>query len=184
MSDLAISEQSELYDRVASWPDPCKYTVDQRIAAVTLYANYGNMQRVSDLTGIPRRSINNWRDVGPWWHDMLADIRHNKSDEMDSLQTKIIDRAHAETMDRLENGNETLNTKTGEIRRIKMTGRDTMMVAAIAYDKRQLNRMLPTSIKAAGVDIISQLAAQLVDLKRSQTEQKPAIEAERVDKTV
>lgn len=169
MSDnsAVISEQTALYTAVSEFPNPCKYDVKTRIEACTRFAMEGNLQRVSDKTGIPSTTLVYWQQ-GPWWHDMLRHIRTEKSHELDARLSRIIDNATEKVLERLEYGDAVVVAKTGELVYKPVSARDAMLTAAVGFDKRQLLRMQPTSIKSTGLDVLSQLATQLVDLKRNQ----------------
>jgi transposase-like protein len=124
------------------------YPLDERERAVALYLIHGNSHKVSELTGIPQRTLNDWIRRAEWWADSLARIRHEHQAEIDAGLTRIISDAIAQQLDRLEHGDEVILDKDTVMRR-KLSGKDCAVMAAIAFDKRQILRHEPTSIRTA-----------------------------------
>src|SRR5215471_7749191 len=117
-----------------------RYSDQQRREAVVLYVLHGNWKRVSELTGIPERTLNDW-SVQPWFGTMLAEVRAEKGAELDGAYTRILDKALQELLDRLEHGDP--YTVGGEVKRKPVSARDLALVAAISFVKRQVSRDLP-----------------------------------------
>jgi hypothetical protein len=72
----------------------------------------------------------------------------------------------------LENGDE-VHTADG-IKRIRMRGRDTATVAAIAFDKLRLSQNQPTTIKADSSDVKA-LAEQFAALSQQWQEKQATV---------
>jgi len=94
------------------------------------------------------------------------------------MATNIIHKAGEELKDRLEFGDFVLG-KDGELKRKPISGRDLVIIQGTEYDKRQLGRNMPTSIKAQSSD--SQLQALADKISVLGNAIKPPIEAERVE---
>jgi Homeodomain-like domain-containing protein len=123
------------------------YSVDERERAVVLYLIHGNPRRVSELCGIPQRTLQDWIHRSEWWRDSIARIRAELQDELDARLTQILNVAVNQVIDRLENGDEVY--VDGQPVRKKITGRDAAVIAAIAFDKRQILRHEPTAIRSS-----------------------------------
>jgi len=121
-----------------------KYTAEQKLNVVTLYALTGNLETCAKHTGINYQTIKDWHTRGVWWEEALLNVRKHMQDQLDAELTGIISKATAEILDRLENGDEVLD-KNGKPRRKKLSSRDLTMVLAILFDKRALIRGDPTS---------------------------------------
>lgn len=119
----------------------------------------GSLIAVERQTGVSRKTVNYWRKA-EWWEPLIDAIRADKSDELDARLTGLIHRAADEVADRLEGG-EYRRDKNDEIVRVPVSARDAMMISAIAFDKRQINRNLPTSISENASDRLKMLQAQL-----------------------
>lgn len=140
-----------------------KYTDEQRRQACLEFLITGSMKTVSKRMGIPRRTLDGWKQAS-WWDGLLTELRHEKEAEIQAQLSKIIVKAHDETVDRLEHGDE-IHTAAG-IKRIKMRGLDTATVAAIAYDKLRLSLNQPTTIRGNSSDIEA-LAQQFRQIARN-----------------
>ena len=134
---------------------PCsngsQYSDEDRREAAAHYVLLGNAQKVSELTNIPHRTINDWRQKD-WWVALTATIRLEKSDEIDASITRILDSSTEQLLDRIEHGDEVSVDKEGNVLKLAMKGRDLATVFGITFDKRQIIRNLPTSIKAESTD--------------------------------
>ena len=144
-----------------------QYTDEQRREAASHYVLMGNAKKVSEITNIPHRTINDWRQKD-WWEALTASIRLEKSDEIDASITNILDKATEQLTDRITKGNYVLG-KDGEKMRLEMSGRDLATVFGITFDKRQIIRNLPTSIKAESTDSrLNMLADKVRELAAGQ----------------
>lgn len=123
-----------------------KYSKDDIIQAGKLYLVYGNYNKVAGELGCDRTTVRNWASKD-WWPLLLEELKYLKNIELDSKYTHALDKSLAELMDRLDNGDEVVNTKTGSVYKKKISARDAALISAIMYDKRALLRGDPTQIK-------------------------------------
>ncbi len=108
------------------------------------YVVTGNATKTAALHNIPRQTIDGWIK-SDWGVELVGEIRHEKSEELDANLTKLIDAAFEQSQDRVENGDYRL-TKDGKLIRVPMGGYQLVISGATAYDKRQLHRNQPTAI--------------------------------------
>jgi len=135
-----------------------RYSDQQRREAVALYVLHGNWRRVSELTRIPERTLNDW-SIQPWFATMLAELRAEKGAELDGIYTRILDEATEQLLDRVKHGDPIL--VKGQIERKPVSARDLALVAAVTFDKRQLCRNLPDEAPGPKVDAVRDLAERL-----------------------
>jgi hypothetical protein len=122
-----------------------KYTTEDKLQAAMAYLITGNAVDASKVCGIPRETIRDWtRET--WWADFLGECRKEKNEELDAAFTDILHRAVGEVKDRITNGDEVIDTKTGTKNRRKVSARDATLVAAVLVDKRAILRGEPTRI--------------------------------------
>ncbi len=142
-----------------------QYTDDQRIAVLADYCVTGNITKTANMHNIPRRTIGNWIN-SDWGVELLAEIRHEKGEELDANLTKLIDAAYEQAQDRIENGDYRV-TKDGKLFRVPMGGYQLVISGSTAYDKRQLHRNWPTAIagKATSIADLAQEFNKLASLK-------------------
>jgi len=155
-----------------------QYTDEQRRAACAEYLIKGNARAVARALNIPERTIYDWKDQ-EWWHTLSITIRKQTEDRITSELDQIIERAHRETLDRLDNGDVQLvkGADGYEERRVPIKGKDAATIAAIAVDKRQILLNKPTSIsgKAEG---LTDLMAQFERLARESRERSEKVVSE------
>src|SRR5215467_584185 len=135
-----------------------RYSDQQRREAVMLYVLHGNWKRVSELTRIPERTLNDW-SIQSWFATMLAEVRAKKGAELDGIYTRILDEATEQLLDRVKHGDPIL--VKGQIKRKPVSARDLALVAAITFDKRQLCRSLPVETPGPKVDALRDLAIKM-----------------------
>ena len=142
-----------------------QYTDEQRIAVLADYMVTGNITKTAEMHNMPRRTIGNWINSN-WGVEILAEIRHEKGEELDANLTKLIDAAYEQAQDRIENGDYRV-TKDGKLFRVPMGGYQLVISGSTAYDKRQLHRNQPTAIagKATSIADLAQEFNKLASLK-------------------
>lgn len=122
-----------------------KRSTEDKLRAAMAYLITGNSLDASKVCGIPDKTIRDWtRET--WWADFIAEARKEKNDELDAAFTSILHKAIGEIKDRIENGDETVDAKTGSKVRKKVSARDATLVAAVLVDKRAILRGEPTRI--------------------------------------
>ena len=123
------------------------YTNEQRRAVIADYFVTGNITKTADMNNMPRRTVGTWIK-SEWGVELLAEVRHEKGEELDANFTKLIDSAFEEAQDRIDNGDYRV-TKDGKLIRVPMGGKELVISGATVYDKRQLHRNHPTAISSS-----------------------------------
>ena len=123
-----------------------KYTDEDRMNAVVLYATKGTGSAVSRETGIPETTISLWRK-SDWWEGAIAEVRSEKQDVYIAQYDKLITEGNTIALEKLP----------------EASARDAMIIAATANDKLRLCLNQPTTIKGES-DSIKTLAAQFAKL--------------------
>ena len=122
-----------------------KWSIEDKLRAAMAYLITGNAVDASAVCLIPRETIRDWTKE-PWWADFIGECRKEKNEELDAAFTSIIHLAVGEVKDRIINGDEVIDTKSGTKNRKKVSARDATLVAAVLVDKRAINRGEPTRI--------------------------------------
>ena len=118
---------------------------DKKIKVLLHYSVNGDIKEAADYGDVDYRTVVRWKKTASWWDQELTKIRRAKTDEIDAQFSKIIEEANTQILDRVQNGDEKLD-KNGLPVRVKMGGRDLVLVAAVAFDKLRLIRGEATSI--------------------------------------
>ena len=139
-----------------------KYNDEQRRQVVIEYHVRGNDKAVSKVTGISRQTINTWRLHSDWWDDLLDSIRQEINGRILAQNMEIATKAGEQVLDSLENGDEKLvwDKEKGEhvIKRVKPSGKDSMVISGISQDKARVQLNLPTQIQGQAADAQIQTA--------------------------
>ena len=131
------------------------YTREQVVKAASDYVVIGSVQEVARRNGISDRAIYDWRKT-EWWVELTSCLREENSDELDGALSGLIQDAVAAARDRIQNGDHKLLKMKGEsgdrveLVRVPVSAKDAAITAAVALDKRQLLRNLPTQITESG----------------------------------
>lgn len=145
-----------------------QYTDEDRREAASHYVLLGNAKKVSEITNIPNTTLHDWTKTD-WWQGLTESIRKEKSDEIDASITNILDASTEQLLDRIKHGDEVSVDKEGNVLKLAMKGRDLATVFGITFDKRQIIRNLPTSIKAESTDSrLNMLADKVRELAAGQ----------------
>lgn len=155
MSQLAVTQGSQ-------------YSDEQRREAMAHYIVTGNISRTAELVNIPKRTLADWKSKD-WWVTEVAKIRHEKQDELDANISRVIDSATMRLQHRIYDGDAYIK-KDGEVGSKPVSARDLATITGIMFDKRQIMRNLPTSIKAESTDSrLNSLADKVRELQGGMT---------------
>lgn len=147
------------------------WSEEKRLEAASLYAAIGSYDRVAMLTKVPLGTLRRW-GTEDWWLKVQHQVKRDESYEADRHLSRIVDKAFTAIEDRIENGDEILNVKTGNVQRIQMSGKDLAYTADKLFDKRQLLRGEATKITSA-VDSeahLAELAKKFAEFVRQKEE--------------
>jgi len=140
---------SDLVEKGSKYSD-----VDRRRAALE-YSLTGSLTKVASRTGIPRKTLSDWKNKSDWWVEVIAKVRHQKEAIILANDEEVIDKAHREIVDRLDNGDvQLVRTKNGvELHRVPVKAKDAAVIKGISDDKRRLSLNQPTSIQGKTTSI-------------------------------
>jgi hypothetical protein len=124
---------------------PEAFSEEKRIEAATLALAVGDLKRVSTLTDVPYKVLQQWSEQD-WWFSIQGRCRREHSDIMDVKMSKIIELGMKKVQDRLKKGDVVYNPVRDKTVEVPMTGRDAALVTGMFFDKRQLLRGEATKI--------------------------------------
>ena len=154
-------------------PSGVSYPEKKKIEVVTTYLVLGKAPLVEAVTGVPRQTIRVWK-MQPWWKELVDEIQTEENTELDSKLSRVVDRSLDVVMDRLENGDFILDSRSGEVKRVPVKMRDAHRVSAESIDKRQLIRRKQeiTADKATVEDVMKKLAMQFQEFVQLQVKKE------------
>ncbi len=132
-----------------------KYSDQQRMEVVVLYAISGNAKKVAKATGIPRTTIVGWKKTD-WWEDAVASVRSEKADEHRAKYSELVDKAQQVALKKLP----------------EASAAQANLIACQATDKIRLHDGMPTEITGKA-ESMNSLAAEFRKLSQ-QWEEKQA----------
>jgi len=127
--------------------NPDFYTQDQKVDACTLYAVYGDIREVTKLTDVPEKILRQWKEE-PWWFEIQKTVFVEQNERLSARISNVLDKAIDQIADRLDNGDQTYNPKTGEITRKPIEARVLASLFETLSHQRRITRGEPTNITA------------------------------------
>ncbi len=119
-----------------------KYSDQQRMEVVILYAISGNAKKVAKATGIPRTTIVGWKKQ-EWWQDAVTSIQSEKADEHRAKYSELVDKAQRVALKKLP----------------EASAAQAIIIAGTATDKIRLHDGMPTEITGKA-ESMNSLAAE------------------------
>jgi hypothetical protein len=127
-----------------------KRPITDRLQAALAWLITGEDTSASELCGIPRETIRDWRSDSSW-EEFMHQARKIRQAELEAKFTRIIHKAVDEVAERLEEG-DVVVSKTGEPVRKKVSARDAAWIYAVTTDKRAVMRGEASSISKRTTD--------------------------------
>lgn len=168
--DLYLIPESTATDRKIDG-QAILYTREYKIEVAFLLLLHSNYDRVSEITGVPRQTMQKWAKE-PWWPLALAFARERHDKDLTAGYLEVVRRAQNKLIERIETG-DVVVSKDGQERFKPVNAKDLAIISSIAFDKRQIATGGPTSISARKQDT-TQKAAQLRELARAKVRAHPA----------
>ena len=127
--------------------NPSYFDLQTKVNAATLYCVYGDVEEVAKLTDVPIPTIREWRQE-VWWNDIQKQIFAEQNEKLSAQISGVLEKAITQITDRLENGDQTYNPKTGEITRKPIEAKVLTSLFDSLSHQRRVTRGEPTSITA------------------------------------
>ncbi len=156
---------------------PGHWNEKKQLEVVTTYLALGNLAESSRVCNVPLITIKKWK-AQPWWAELVSDIQSGEGQRADNKMSKTIDKALDLIMTRMEEGDYVYDQKTGRLVKVPLKARDLERVASGLFDKRQLIRKQPTSIKQSDLnqkDRLLELAEQFAKFAGMKIEQEKVV---------
>ena len=141
--------------------NPSYFNLEQKTDACALYCVYGDVDQVSEMTGIDPKFLRQWKDE-PWWNEIQKKVFVEQNEKLGSRISTVLDKSLLEIEERLQNGDYLWDVRKSKFVRKPI---DTKVLSNLfnnLVNRRQLIRGEPTSIttKLAVDDRLRLLAEQ------------------------
>ncbi len=123
-----------------------KHTRTDRYKAAAALVATGNSKAASRESGIPASTIRHWSQNDDDFQMMCQEIKTEFGEKIKYKYAEIINESADQTLDRLRYGDVIRDTKTGELVRVPIKGKDAAIIGAVAFDKLRLAENQPTAI--------------------------------------
>ena len=123
-----------------------KHTRENRYKAAASLVATSNSKAASQASGIPASTIRHWVHNDGDFQLMCQEVRTEFGERIKYKLAAIVDESTDQALDRLRNGDVIRDTKTGELVRVPIKGKDAAIIGAICFDKLRLAEAQPTSI--------------------------------------
>ena len=125
--------------------NPSYFNLEQKTDACALYCVYGDVDQVSEMTGIDPKFLRQWKDE-PWWSEIQKKVFVEQTEKLASRISGVLDRSLDHLVDRLDNGDYLWDVRKSKLVRKPV---DTKVLSNLFNNlitRRQLIRGEPTSI--------------------------------------
>jgi hypothetical protein len=123
-----------------------KHTREDRYKAAAALVASGNSKAASRESGIPASTIRHWSHNDDDFQLMCQEIKTEFGEKIKYKFAEIINESADQTLDRLHYGDVIRDTKTGELIRVPIKGKEAAIIGAVAFDKLRLAENQPTNI--------------------------------------
>ena len=123
-----------------------KHTREDRYKAAAALVATGNSKAASRESDIPASTIRHWSHNDDDFQLMCQEIKTEFGEKIKYKFAEIINESADQTLDRLRNGDVIRDSKTGELVRVPIKGKEAAIIGAVAFDKLRLAENQPTSI--------------------------------------
>jgi hypothetical protein len=114
------------------------YSDKVKLNTVATYISTGGNNRLTaELCGLDERRVRAWRTTN-WWKEFEEELRNQELLDTNQKLKQVLDKSLNLVMDRLENGDTILDSKTGTLKRVPMKGREIHRVSMDTLDKKIL----------------------------------------------
>lgn len=110
-----------------------EYTASEKRSAVRAYVTHGTYDLAAQATGIPMKTIAHWKRVDPVWWDrevssvtlsLLETLTESDQSALRRVRTRVIEQLER----RLNEGDQKLNVKTGELVRVEVPAKELSVI--------------------------------------------------------
>lgn len=105
------------------------YTESQRLEVVRAYVMLGTYEAAAEAKGLPRATIAGWKHADPlWWDQAVAKVTLSLLETLCESDQSALRRVRTRVIEQLEQrliqGDQKLNVKTGELVRVEVPAKE------------------------------------------------------------
>lgn len=152
-----------------------KWHSDQiKVKAVKLYLETGNLATVADKLKISYHVVRHWKYKTDWWDKVVQELRNEYDQFKDGKIEQLVHKSYDALGDRLDNGDYILDSRSGEVKRIPMKGKEIASVAKSLHQQQKDLRNAPVMAQQAQAtkEMLVDLAKQFAQLAKPKKEKE------------
>jgi hypothetical protein len=144
-----LSNQTSSSTQIIPSPRPTynPWTNEQRYEACVAYVLYGKVDKVVEITGVPRRTVYTWINSN-WWPGMLDKAKREHQELIEARLSDIVEKATAELIDRLKYGDDVYDSKKGITVKVPIRAKELNLIIANLTDRLRTIRNQPNRLTA------------------------------------
>lgn len=152
---------------------------EKKDKAVELTLAFGSHYKAAYALGLDRLAVKKWAKQ-PWWEEKMAEKKAEQVAVLDTKLSETVDKSLEIIADRLENGEQILNNKTGELVVKPVSLKDATKVANDLLQRQTQLRKQQEEEQTVAVPVketLAILANEFAKWARTQANKSSAVEA-------
>lgn len=149
------------------------YSDKLKAKAVRTYMKCGSLPKTAELLDIPFATVQSWKYRSNWWNELVKRFQEESDRKLASRMEEVVAKAVDQIESRIDNGDQILDSKTGEIVTVPVKMKD-LTAATKALSERTdvlLGRASKDSIaKELMSDKLAKLAKEFAAFTKNKTE--------------
>lgn len=161
-------------------PSSDKFSAALKQKAIKMYMENGNLSMTARVLDVPFNTMQHWRYRTSWWPELQKRFQEEADRKTASKMDKLVGKAITQIEDRIDNGEQILDSKSGEVITIPLKARDLTNTVKVLSDRTDvlLGRAAKDSIaKEMMEDKLAKLAKEFASFSK----QAKLVEGEVID---
>jgi hypothetical protein len=150
------------------------YSDKLKAKAVRTYMKCGSLQRTAELIDVPFYTVQSWRYRTNWWGELTKRYQEEADRRLASKMEEVVAKAVTQIENRIDNGDQILDSKTGEVISVPVKMRDLTAAAKTLSDRTDvlIGRATKDSIaKEMMADKLAKLAKEFAAFTKDKKEE-------------
>lgn len=148
-----------------------------KLKAVKLWMQCGNLAAVAEKINVPYETVRAWRYKSDWWDKIVQEQRGEGDQEKDATLEVTIKKSYQALLDRIDNGDHILDSRTGEVIQVPLKGKDLATISSALHKQQKELRQIPVQAAAqqATTEMLVDLAKQFADIAKGKKGDKAKV---------
>ena len=137
-----------------------------KLKAVKLWISGLSLVQVSEQLNVPYTTVRNWKYQSEWWDKIVDEVIGEQNQGKDAKLEQLVNKSYNALDDRIDHGDFVLDSRSGEILRVPMKGKELAIVSKSLHAQQQELREIPVKQAAqqATNEMLVDLAKQFAEI--------------------